>query len=310
MTFSSTTAEQLAPKPQEDGVFRHLPALNAVTRTARPTVLLLGYVAISLLMAPLNLSTWLREGPFLSAFRLSHGLVFPNLMVGLAGLALTLVLICWPARLSLSDIGWKRSGLRAGLIAVLAIWGTLQIAALLAALLAGVELSLHPAWRATDYSGIGRFVSQLFGTALFEETLFRGIFLVQVFSILSRQRPGHATRWIALAMLLSALAFAVPHVPNRIVNQSYSGITSVLVDQALLTLAGLVFAWIYLSSGNLWMLIGFHALVNAPTPILASPLDGNYEIILVFGVLILFLVPRLRRSVVSWVLPQAARRDG
>jgi len=54
-----------------------------------------------------------------------------------------------------------------------------------------------------------------------------------------------------------------------------------------LVLAGLIFAWIYLSTGNLWFSIGLHALINAPTPVLASPLDANgtYQIILLFGVL-------------------------
>lgn len=290
--------------PSENLVLRNFPALSAGTRTAQPSILLLGYVAIALLMAPLNLSTWLMEGLFLPAYRLSQGLVFPNLIVGLVGLALTLGLICWPARLALSDIGWKRSGFKSGLIAVLALWGTLQIAALLSALMGGVGLSLHPAWRVADYSGIGRFIGQLFGTALFEESLFRGILSVQVFLILSKRRPKQATRWIALAMLVSAIAFAAPHVPNRILNERYSGVASVLLDQAQLIFAGLVFAWIYLSLGNLWLLIGFHALVNAPTVVLASPLDGSYELILIFGVLVPMLVPRLRRRIASWVQPR------
>lgn len=56
--------------------------------------------------------------------RLSNGLVLPNLIAGLEVLALTVVLICRPARLTLSDIGLKRSGITPGVIAVLTIWTT------------------------------------------------------------------------------------------------------------------------------------------------------------------------------------------
>jgi len=290
--------------PSADPVLERFPALHGASAVSRPVVILVGYLAISLVMAPLNLSAWLMESVFQPVYRLSHGLVFPNLMVGLVGLGLTFALICAPARLRLSDIGWRRDGLKAGFIATIAVWATLQLAAVGAALASESSLSLHPAWRAFGYSGVGRFASQLFGTALFEETLFRGILAVQAFLWLRGKRPGHTTRWIAAAILISALAFALPHVPNRIANQSYSGFASVLLDQAQLTLAGSIFAWMYLSSGNLWMMIGFHALINAPTPLVSSPLDSSVQPILVFGGLILFVIPALRRPIVSWLRPR------
>jgi len=301
MTTSSRTAKHSSA--EQESILSSLPALDAETRLAKPSTLLLGYVVISIVVAPMNLSSWLMDEVLLPAFRFSHGLVFPNLIVGLAVLLLTLVLIFWPARLTLSDIGLRRSGLKPSLIAVLAIWGTLQIAALLTALAVGDGLSLNPIWTNGSLSGIGRFVSQLFGTGPAEESLFRGILLVQVFFILSEKRPQSTRRMIALAMLVSAVAFAVPHVPNRILNESYSGVASVLLDQSGLVLAGLVFAWIYLSTGNLWFSIGLHALINAPTPVLASPLDGDgyYQMILLFGIFLPFLVPRLRRWVASWL---------
>ena len=238
---------------------------------------------------------------YLPALRFSHGFAFPNLVAGLAILLLTFILIYWPSKLTLSDIGLRRSGLKPSLIAVLMIWGVLQLAALLATLIASDGIALNPIWTKGVYSGIGRFVSQLFGTAPAEESLFRGILLVQVFLMLSKKRPLETRRMIALAMFISAIAFAVPHMPNRIINESYSGIASVLLDQSGLILAGLIFAWIYLSTGNLWFSIGLHALINAPSPLLASPLEGYYQMILLFGVFVPFLVPRLRRRVASWL---------
>ena len=63
----------------------------------------------------------------------------------------------------------------------MAIWRALQIAAVLVALTAGDGLSLNPIWIKGIQAGIGRLVSQLFGTAPAEESLFRGILLIRAF---------------------------------------------------------------------------------------------------------------------------------
>jgi CAAX protease family protein len=254
---------------------------------------------------PINLSQWLMDNVYMPAYRLSDGLVRPNMIAGLAVLALTLVLVYWPARLTLSDVGLARNGIKRAFIAILSIWFILQVAALVAALIGGSGVSLNSIWTKGDLSGFGQFLSQLSGTAPAEELLFRGIILVQVLSMLLRWRPCERRRMIALAMLVSAIAFALPHVPNRILNESYSGLGSVLLDQTGLTVAGLIFAWIFLSTGNLWFSIGFHALINAPSPVFASPLDGDgtYQVILLFGVFVPFLVPGLRLRVARWLQP-------
>lgn len=71
-------------------------------------------------------------------------------------------------------------------------------------------------------------------------------------------------------------------------------VPNLIVGLAGLVLAGVMFAWIYLSSGNLWFMIGVHALINAPSLVVTSPLDGNVPPVILFGVLVPFLVPRLR----------------
>lgn len=64
---------------------------------------------------------------------------------------------------------------------------------------------------------------------------------------------------------------------------------------------GLIFGWIYLSSGILWFMIGLHALLDAPAVVRGSPLDGHVPPIILLGLLVPLLVPRLRRRMASWV---------
>jgi len=78
-------------------------------------------------------------------------------------------------------------------------------------------------------------------------------------------------------------------------------VPNLIVGLAGLILAGVMFAWIYVSSGNLWFMIGVHALINAPSVVVASPLDGNLPPVILVGVLVPLLVPRLRRRRASRV---------
>jgi len=243
----------------------------------------------------MNMSKWLFNEIFLPTYKLSNGLVFPNLIVGIVLFSAMILLICRPAKLPLTHIGWKQSTLKSGCLIVIVTWLALQVAAVLAALIGGHGLALHSDWTTGNYSGVGRLIGQLIGTAPFEESLFRGILPVQLFFWLSKREPRRVYRWVVITMLLSAIAFAVPHIPNRILNNSYTGLGSVIQDQLLLMLAAIVFLWVYLSTGNLWFVIGLHSLINAPTLIVASPIDGSSQVILLIAMLGVSLTPRLRR---------------
>jgi len=54
---------------------------------------------------------------------------------------------------------------------------------------------------------------------------------------------------------------------------------------------GLLLALLYLRTDNLFIVIGAHALIDAPTPLFASTFIGAYGLVLVFVVLAVLAWP-------------------
>jgi membrane protease YdiL (CAAX protease family) len=224
------------------------------------------------------------SGVFDPVIRFSGGLISATLCANIVMIAVNLGLVVMLlGRLRPRDLG-VCPGLRAlcwSVAVVGGIWVCAQASIAIAALSAGDGVSIAPIWSSTEHAGhaLGRILGQLFGNALYEESLFRGFLLVQVGVLLSTRSAARAgagsTRtgaapWIVAAALTQGF-FALTHVPNRIMQGSYVSVSDILVDQGVLLGAGLMYTVIYLASRNLWLCILLHAFVNAPTPLLAGP---------------------------------------
>jgi uncharacterized protein len=100
----------------------------------------------------------------------------------------------------------------------------------------------------TDY-----LVGQLFGNTFYEETVYRGFLLTQLYLKLSKAK-------IFFSVLFSQTIFALMHVPNRLVgNGGFS-----LGDFVGLFISGLFFCIVFLLTKNLFAVMGFHTLGNMP----------------------------------------------
>jgi membrane protease YdiL (CAAX protease family) len=159
------------------------------------------------------------------------------------------------------DVAWRRRDLLAGGLATLVLWVLSN--ALARAAIAGESASRGESAE-TPLQVAGNLLGQLLGNALWEETLYRGFFLVQ-FLLLLRARGFGPRRAAWLAALLSAFVFALPHFPNRILKDEYRVASDVVFDQLRLVLSGLFLAWVFLRTRNLWWAVGLHGLANAPT---------------------------------------------
>ena len=69
-----------------------------------------------------------------------------------------------------------------------------------------------------------------------------------------------------------------------------------------LTGAGLLLGLLYLRSGNLFVTMAVHALVNAPTLLLATPLPGSL-LAGTLGLILIIVWPWLRRQPLRTPLP-------
>ncbi len=88
------------------------------------------------------------------------------------------------------------------------------------------------------------------------------------------------------------------HIPNRIAFDQGLG------DLPLLAALGVLFALVYLRTGNLFLAVGLHTLHNTPTMLFARVV--GYEIpLVVLELLLLIFWPRLERV---WERLAGARR--
>lgn len=225
----------------------------------------------------------------------SDGLLHPSLQVGLPSVVFWVALMR-VGGLRFCDFGWRRADLLYGLLATLLVWVGCHGVALVAQhddLAPNGELEHVPA------RAVGRLLGQLLGNALCEETLYRGFCLAQFVVLLRARglsRPGSA--W--LAALLSAVCFAVPHVPNRLLYDRYDGFGDVLLDQGRLLCSGLFLAWVYLRSKNLWWAVGLHALANYPSLVVEWPArEATRAAVSVLGLLVTIAWP--------WIFRRSAR---
>ncbi|MDX2163617.1 MAG: type II CAAX endopeptidase family protein [bacterium] len=174
-------------------------------------------------------------------------------------------------------------------------------------------ITLHPRWDATSGALIGWLLAQIFGSAVFEEIAYRGFLFPQLYLRLTRfaDRPGQRLAW---AILLSQMVFAFSHIPNRI----YLGMTpfEIGIDLVALFGWGVLYTLIYLRTGNLFIVIGVHALGNAPTTLFATaPLfdgSGASFLIYILALVTLFLIPLWRahlRAVNAGKLPHITADD-
>ncbi len=234
----------------------------------------------------------------------THGLCNGTLVHGMIGAALSVgVVLVRLGRLRLRDVGIRRDAIFGAVVCTVVVWSIVQGITIIAALTADGTIAPHSLWEAKGVlTVLGEFLGQFFGNALYEETMFRGLLIAQLYFLMERALSNQPGWRMAAAIGLSQIIFSVAHIPNRLALGSYNSVSAVLADQLMLILVGLLFAWVYLRTRNLLIAVGIHALFNTPTPVFASPLDpeewtqGLVVAITVIAMLSWPLVERIRAS--------------
>lgn len=265
--------------------------IDPPTRRA-PTWLL---VTTALLLVPWScaVNLWFAERelyrPLLHA---SGGLLHPALQACLPSVVGFLLLFRLGG-LRLADVGWRARDLARGALVTLLLWLSLNACAFASL---GGEFAWHTEPGKTPALMLGHLLGQLLGNALWEESVYRGFFLVQFVLLLrARGRGPKASAW--LAALSSAIVFALPHIPNRIFKDAYDGGLDVLADQARLLLAGMFLAWVFLRTKNLWWAVGLHSLANYPTLAVAWGWEASTkEVVALLGLVMTVLWPWVFRG--------------
>lgn len=176
-----------------------------------------------------------------------------------------LICICrFPAR----AIGLEPARLPKALGLTALIWAINQVVLLIVLALAGQQITLNPEWTRPGWPrAAGQWLGQLFGNTPLEEAVFRGFLLPQcLLGMLSSMPKARPALQIAIALVLSQALFALFHV---FLNWHQPEGQWLLLAQFVM---GLLFASVYLRTGNLFLAMGLHTLANNVSPLLKDDL--------------------------------------
>jgi len=206
----------------------------------------------------------------------TNGLIQATLILNVLIIIILSIIIFSFFKLKLDDFFIDRKAFLNGLKAIFILWTLVQIVIVLISFVNNETLS----WVTANNRKTGNFIGQLFGNALYEEFIFRGFFIIQLFLLF---RPKKSNRKALLfSIIISQLIFAAVHIPNRLMADIE---IDMVTDFLQLFLGGLVGAFIFVKTKNLIFLSGFHAFTNVPFNILSY--SGSSEIItLIIGILI------------------------
>lgn len=227
--------------------------------------------------------------------RTTAGLIQPTLVVNFVGLAITFAIMVGIGRLRLRDLGLRREAVLPGIGWTVAYWLVLQLVLVAVGLVLG-GTAVNPDWGARPMAElVGSLIAQLFGNALHEEVLFRGLLMIQLFLLLAKSNRSRRAA-MAWAVVLTSVYFAFTHVPS-VLRHDYV----LAFELPRLFVAGITFALLYVYSGNLLFVVGVHGVGNWSMPLVETATDeGMIAYLFRLGVVIawsvyLLVVRRARR---------------
>jgi uncharacterized protein len=201
----------------------------------------------------------------------TRGAVTTTFLLSLAALGLLLALIVLAGRIKPDDVGLHRDYLGRGVGVIAMIWGASQVIGVLPRVVANRPVLLdHDFEYGSRWELAGQFLSAL-GTATVEEIAFRGFLLVQVYLLLNRNNRHEEAGTVGatiITVIIANLAVLTRTLP-------YPSLEVAATDQAILFLGGIFLCWLYFRTRNLFFVIGVHALLIAPSPIVAGPRGGG-----------------------------------
>ena len=214
------------------------------------------------------------------------GLVTPVLLSGIVEWVVLVGLVAMAlGRLEPRHLGLGDGADLGRALAVLAsLWLTVQVlSAASCALDGGVTWQSRPNVF-LPLAPLGLRLQAVFGSGLIEEVIYRGVLLPQVF-LLARARGASAPTALVGAALATSLYFGLNHLPAALrMGLAAPGVALYLLHAAL---AGLLFAALYVRSGNLLVAAGAHALINDPVALFDAPLEPALLVLVAACVLLL-----------------------
>ena len=199
--------------------------------------------------------------------RATAGLLAPTLLISpVVFVPMWLILGKWGG-LGLKDFDLDWSKIGTGLAATASFWGIMQLVQVGLAVRSGRSIELHGSLAVPGVTFVlGRLVGQLFANALFEEMVFRRFAISQLMGYWERLKPA----WfrLILVVIVTQFFFWAFHFP--LVLSRGMPVSELISKTDIILTGGFIVTWIYFQTRNLFICIGYHALSNAPAPLVAE----------------------------------------
>jgi len=229
---------------------------------------------------------------FSNIYKLTNGLVNFTLLIYLI-LIFTIIfgLFIGLGKLRLKDLGVRIDKIKNSILFTVLFWIIINIITAICLLIVSGSIALNRSWGEKGALALlGLLLCQLFGNALYEEIAFRGFLFPQIYLKIKKISRLNKKNKIIISIILSQAYFSIMHIPNRLYH-NINGI-ELLIHLIMVFIIGIVFVLLYLRTNNLFIVIGIHALADAPTLIFASPFNENI-IPGILPIIILIFWPRI-----------------
>lgn len=227
-------------------------------------------------------------------YHATAGVVTP---VVLAALVQTVVLVggvmLLAGGLRMRDLGLERQAFVNAGVVMLLVWGLAQATTALLGWTGLATLTRNPAFAALPVPAlVGKQLDALIGSALIEEVMYRGFLMVQVVLLAQQRWPKRPGLTLGLGVGATQLYFGLNHFPAALRMHLPTG--EIVVYILHVVLVGFLFAALYLRTGNLFVAVGAHAIINGPLALFVAGFDPAL-LTLVLVCLTLLTWPMLHR---------------
>jgi uncharacterized protein len=201
----------------------------------------------------------------------SRGVLTPSFVISLIAIGVVIASAVMVGGIQLDDLGLDRDYLGRGGAVTAMIWGAAQVIGVLPRVVANRPVLLHRDFEhGSGWDMAGQFLTALGGASV-EEIALRGFLLTQLYLRFTRDRRDPTAGEVG-AVALTVLAGCLAVLPATL---PYPSLEVAAVHQATCLGIGVFLCWLYLRTRNIFFAIGVHALLIAPSPIVAGPRGGG-----------------------------------
>jgi membrane protease YdiL (CAAX protease family) len=282
---------------------RDVPSVTA-PRQVRARILWL-FVVVDYAMVALFVGVVFARDLLTPLARATDGLINRTLLANAAALLLVVgVVIMRLGGLRARDLGLVPSKLKVAAVCTVGLWLVVQVTELVIEFAVHGRLTLDPVWsRYGVLPVVGVLIAQLFGNALYEDVTYRGFLFPQLIVRFRNRWGSRGRRPVVVALVVSQGLFALRHIPIQLYDGSAT--VDLLFDLPIIMAIGILLAMLYLRTGNLFVVIGVHALIDASTPVVAATVVAPQVLVLFFGLVMLLVWPKV--GIRAGVVPESAR---